>query len=678
MGSYTTVTGGSPIQPSQISARVFSITGNVQLYWPTSFVNTENVVAGFMAITATDTASNLIMPDVTEVSVGTVVLIANTGSNAFNIYNSNNTLITNITAGQLYYLCLIDNTPPLPSNTWYVDLIGGSGTSGATAAALQGIGLSVLPYATTKLNTNFPVSSQNSNYQIVYTDLASALIMTGGTNTVTLPLSSAVNVGNGFYLAINNQGSGIITIIPTSPDTLDGGSSFVLDPQTNAWFVSDGAGHWYSFGFSEIQLASVTWPNGSVSIPSIRSTADQQTGMYWPSTGNLGFSCSGEEILSLSTTTVTSAVPVLAGSGSNTLPGFAFAQASNTGFFFTPTQINVCIDGDNLLHFSYTAVNSSTPIVSTGTTITNAAYQFNGIAANSGIWATSSGIFVGFNNTTSMQLTSTAINIVGGSSTLPGLGFLNSPGTGLFLGGSNPNYTIGVTLTGTNLINISSTDFNTLTSVTAGPTSGGASASLPTYGFNAISGTGMYWSTTHLSFSINGNNILSLNNAASTIASLLQVNTGSTSAAAYGFNGYINTGMYLNTSSTPYLSFITGPSGDLVTINEVAMTVVPDMPLVLNGDLKINNNGIIKIKVSGASSAGRATLVQGTITISNTSVTANTQIHVSYETVIGSTGVFQTTKTPGNEFTINSLTAGTTSINTSDQSVVNWFMVETY
>jgi hypothetical protein len=66
---------------------------------------------------------------------------------------------------------------------------------------------------------------------------------------------------------------------------------------------------------------------------------------------------------------------------------------------------------------------------------------------------------------------------------------------------------------------------------------------------------------------------------------------------------------------------------------------------------------------------GQATLSSGTVTVANTSVTANTRIFVAHATLGGTLGHLTTTLIAATSFTINSSSG-------SDTSVVNWMLVE--
>jgi hypothetical protein len=78
----------------------------------------------------------------------------------------------------------------------------------------------------------------------------------------------------------------------------------------------------------------------------------------------------------------------------------------------------------------------------------------------------------------------------------------------------------------------------------------------------------------------------------------------------------------------------------------------------------------IKIKEGSNARMGQATLVGGTVTVSNTSVTANSRIFLTCAVVGGTQGMLSVgTLTASTSFVINSS-------NGADTSTVNWFIME--
>lgn len=81
-----------------------------------------------------------------------------------------------------------------------------------------------------------------------------------------------------------------------------------------------------------------------------------------------------------------------------------------------------------------------------------------------------------------------------------------------------------------------------------------------------------------------------------------------------------------------------------------------------------------KLKEGSNARMGVSTLVGGTVTVSNTSVTANTRIYLTRATGGGVRGFLEYTKSAGVSFTINSVDSAGSLV--ADTSVINWLMIE--
>jgi hypothetical protein len=83
----------------------------------------------------------------------------------------------------------------------------------------------------------------------------------------------------------------------------------------------------------------------------------------------------------------------------------------------------------------------------------------------------------------------------------------------------------------------------------------------------------------------------------------------------------------------------------------------------------ISPNKIILPTAGAAPTAGTATLVAGTVTVSTTAVTAGSKVLVSANTVSGTQGFLNVaTRTVGTSFVI-------TSSNVADTSTVDWILI---
>lgn len=88
------------------------------------------------------------------------------------------------------------------------------------------------------------------------------------------------------------------------------------------------------------------------------------------------------------------------------------------------------------------------------------------------------------------------------------------------------------------------------------------------------------------------------------------------------------------------------------------------------GNFIINTAGKgLQVKSGSNARIGSATLVAGTVVVSNTSVAAGTLVFLSVSTAGGTQGFLSSTKSNGVSFTI-------TSTSNTDTSVVNWLLVE--
>ena len=150
---------------------------------------------------------------------------------------------------------------------------------------------------------------------------------------------------------------------------------------------------------------------------------------------------------------------------------------------------------------------------------------------------------------------------------------------------------------------------------------------------------------------------------------LISGNGGNGTTIIYTGNG--NIGISLDGSGTPgtLTNIYANNTHKFATFNDGA-----DIAIIDNTKgLSLVNAGLgIQIKEGSNARMGVVTLVLGVKVVSNTSVTANSRIFLSVEslgTVTVPTVVAVTARTPGTSFTI-------TSANLTDTSVISWFIME--
>lgn len=99
-----------------------------------------------------------------------------------------------------------------------------------------------------------------------------------------------------------------------------------------------------------------------------------------------------------------------------------------------------------------------------------------------------------------------------------------------------------------------------------------------------------------------------------------------------------------------------------------------------NGNMIMSTAGKgLKVKEGSNARMGSATLTSGTVTVSNTSVTANTRIYLSRYAANGSTAIGALsvgTVSASTSFVISALAEADGTTKTGDTSIVHWFLVE--
>lgn len=87
--------------------------------------------------------------------------------------------------------------------------------------------------------------------------------------------------------------------------------------------------------------------------------------------------------------------------------------------------------------------------------------------------------------------------------------------------------------------------------------------------------------------------------------------------------------------------------------------------------VSVGSGGVAVLETGSNKKLGSAVLVGGTVTVSNTSVSANTRVFLTRSTTGGVLGNLSTTKINATSFTINS-------DNIADTSTVNWLLIEAF
>ena len=234
---------GSPVNPIDINEANITLSANITLVWAFASVDSPNVVARYMRVSATTTSLTITMPTALQATQGYSFIINNVGANTFTLLDSTGATIAAVASGTIKWIALYDNTTA--AGSW--DTVAfGVGTSSVNASSLQGYGL--ITFSTT-LNENHPYVAENSNFSVVPSSRASFYNWTGGAGTATF--NDAVTLGNGFSALFRNNGTGALTLAPDPSDLINGLTNIALNPGDSCIVFSSGSTDLFTVGLGK-------------------------------------------------------------------------------------------------------------------------------------------------------------------------------------------------------------------------------------------------------------------------------------------------------------------------------------------------------------------------------------------------------------------------------------------
>lgn len=408
MTDYTDVFGSREIPPSGAKYSSYTLSANTTFQWPYNYTGTGETVSKIMDVTST-LAIDLTMPNGDEVSPGEDIVINNRGSFTLTVKGSAGTTLATITTGQSLFLYLSDNSTA--EGTWKTVQFG-VGSSSTDAASLAGYAIKAID---TTLNQSHPVSTIASPTTFTVADRGKLVVYTGGADTQLLP--AVATVGDDFFILIRNSGTGTLTIDGNSSETIDGSTTFAIQPTESAVLISSGAA-WYSVGYGRstqfsfsqstidvssggtITLSASQYGNElltftgtpagalNVVVPNVvavyytyNTTSEAVTVKTAAGTGATVTSgsrviifCDGTNVVSAQSAVATSDVSLT--SGSAALPALKFAAADTSGLFLKNTaDLGFTVSGVEVGSFSASGLNlvSGLGIAAGGTGATTAA-----------------------------------------------------------------------------------------------------------------------------------------------------------------------------------------------------------------------------------------------------------------------------------------------------------------
>jgi len=258
--TYVSPFTGTVVTPTDVSFSTLSFSGDTQLYWPAVVNAVEAPASRIINATATATNKTILLPDATQGTLGADILICNVGSYAFFVTNAASGQSVSIAPGISLYFYLTNNSTV--GGIWN-NVTFGAGTSSASAAALQGAGLTTLAG---QLATTQNIVDVTSSPTINDASRAATFVWGGGAGTFTLPLPTSITTG--WYIGFRNSGTGALSLTAQSPATINGVSAVVANPGDSGFIFYDVS----TLSFITVGLAStanVTFTSGTYDVDSI-------------------------------------------------------------------------------------------------------------------------------------------------------------------------------------------------------------------------------------------------------------------------------------------------------------------------------------------------------------------------------------------------------------------------
>lgn len=206
-------------------------TDDVTLVWPTESFAGVPYVADWIDVNSTD-CDFIRMPDARQAATGISMVIANIGTDAFELQSNTGVSITMVDPGTAWVILLTDNSTQ--SGTWREYQLG-AGTSDAQAGALAGAGLEAnLTLLRSKIAT---VIADDTDLTLTESHRASAIVLTGANSHIfqlsTIGTGSGSTLKPGWWCLVTNEASNTLTIDASGSDTINQGlGSFDLPAAT--------------------------------------------------------------------------------------------------------------------------------------------------------------------------------------------------------------------------------------------------------------------------------------------------------------------------------------------------------------------------------------------------------------------------------------------------------------
>jgi hypothetical protein len=259
---FTSTFGATPLYPAQVTYNQLNLSAaqNYALAWPidnntlssSGVLGASLIFARIMDVNCTNASAILLFPNTALSGPGEQTVINNNGTQVIQVQSFAGTAIASVGPG----IQTVFYSTPITASGWIAFQLGAA-ISVPSAAAIAGTGLKSIGGLLTQ---NMPATdSSTNNYTFTSTDLAKLYVWQGGTGTWNLPSTAAAGIGNGFYLQIKDQGSGVLTLQTNGTDTINGGSAggtLAFNVGDSAFVVTDGSGSWVTIGLGTTNAAN--------------------------------------------------------------------------------------------------------------------------------------------------------------------------------------------------------------------------------------------------------------------------------------------------------------------------------------------------------------------------------------------------------------------------------------
>lgn len=240
---YVSPFTGTVVTATDVSYFALAFSANTQLFWPSTVNSSETPAARIIDCVASTSGLVIKLPQANQGTLGADILFRNLGAQAFIIEDYDGGGSFTVPVGISKYVYLTDNTSS--AGVWQ-NVTFAAGTSYADASTLAGAGLTTVSGKLAATQNPIDVTSSPT---INDGSRAATFVWNSGAGAFTLPAISSLSAG--WYIGFRNNGTGSLSITPTSPDTINGLVTITVNPGDSGFILLDTN----SAGFVTVGLA---------------------------------------------------------------------------------------------------------------------------------------------------------------------------------------------------------------------------------------------------------------------------------------------------------------------------------------------------------------------------------------------------------------------------------------